>query len=91
MSGNSIRKPMYDLPDDGSVESCFGEFLVVVGMVQVLLVALRGDLEAMRRARAQRGVAASHELGASAVGFPPNQTILVDVVVLVRQVDIVVL
>ena len=86
-----LAEKSVDLPDDGAVESCFGKFLVVVCVVQILCVALCGDLEAVGRARAQGGVAAGHELGASAVRFPANQTVLVHIVVLVRQVDVVVL
>ena len=80
-----------NLPDDGPIQSRFGEFLVVIGMVQVLRVALSGDLESVWGAGAEGGVAARHELGPSAVGLPTDQTILVLVVVLVRQVDVGVL
>ena len=83
--------PECDLPDDGAVESGFGELLVIICVIQILRVVLRGDLEAVRCARTQGGVAAGHKFGASAIGFPANQTVLVLIVVLVRQVNVVIL
>ena len=83
--------PEFDLPDDGSVERRFGELLVIICVIQILRVALRSDLEAVRCARTQGGVAAGHEFAASAIRFPANQTVLVLVIVLVRQVNVVIL
>ena len=42
----------------------------------------------MRRAAAQGGVTAGHELGARPVGFPADQAVQVLAVVLVCEVDV---
>ena len=54
----------------------------------VLRVALRLHLQTVRRAAAQGGVTAGHELGARPVGFPADQAVQVLAVVLVCEVDV---
>eukprot|EP00035_Acanthoeca_spectabilis_P020156 m.431390 g.431390 ORF g.431390 m.431390 type:complete len:333 (+) comp17296_c0_seq1:96-1094(+) len=80
-------------PDDAAVEGGLCELLVVVGVVEELLgvaaLALGRDLEAVRRARAEIGAAAGHELAAGAVRLPLDQAVLVLAVVLVREVNVV--
>jgi len=77
------------LPNDGAVESGLCELLVVVGVVKERGAVLSFDLEAVRGAVAQGGVSTAHELGASAVGLPLDEAVLVGLtVVLISQVNV---
>lgn len=83
------------LPHDAAVQSRLGELLRIVGVVQKLLGRavggrLGGNLQAVRRAGAERRVAAVHEDAVGAIGLPPNEAVLLLLcAALVGEVDVV--